>query len=407
MSLNHTPSAERVHIGFFGRRNAGKSSVVNAVTGQNLAIVSAVKGTTTDPVYKAMELLPMGPVMVIDTPGIDDEGGLGELRVQKSRQVIAKTDVAVLVVDAETGMAPEDEALLEAFRVKRVPYLIAYNKSDLLQTQPQISDAEHAVLVSAKTGEGIRELKERIAHLSVSDAPQRRIVGDLLSPSDLVVLVVPIDSAAPKGRLILPQQQTIRDILDADAVSVVVKETGLREALASLSKPPRLVITDSQAFAQVSKDTPPEIPLTSFSILFARYKGNLALAVQGARAIETIRDGSRILISEGCTHHRQCDDIGTVKLPRWIRKHTGCEPEFVFSSGTEFPEDLSSYQMVVHCGGCMLNEREMQSRLQRAQAQGVPVTNYGILIAYMTGILKRSVAPFPEIAALLDRHDKA
>jgi len=402
MSLNSTPSSERVHIGFFGRRNAGKSSVVNAVTGQDLAIVSEVKGTTTDPVYKAMELLPMGPVMIIDTPGIDDEGGLGSLRVRKSRQVINKTDVAVLVVDAEAGRAAEDDDLVELFRAKKVPYLVVYNKLDLLSNPKTVPESETELSVSAKTGEGIEALKERIARLSDVETPQLRIVADLIAPSDFVVLVVPIDKAAPKGRLILPQQQTIRDILEADATAVVVKEYELRDTLASLGKKPKLVITDSQVFAKVSADTPPDILLTSFSILFARYKGNLALAVEGARAVETLQDGDKVLISEGCTHHRQCDDIGTVKIPRWIRQHTGCEPAFVFSSGTEFPDDLSPYKMVIHCGGCMLNEREMKYRLQCAQDQRVPITNYGILIAYMQGILKRSVASFPEIAMLLD-----
>ena len=399
MGMNNTPAAERVHIGFFGRRNAGKSSVVNAVTGQDLAIVSDVRGTTTDPVYKSMELLPMGPVMIIDTPGIDDEGELGALRVKKSYQVLNKTDVAVLVVDAALGKSPEDEKLLETFRKKNIRHIVAWNKSDL--TRPAHME-EGELLVSARTGEGITELKERIAGLSADEGPSLRIVADLIDPGDFVVLVVPIDKAAPKGRLILPQQQTIRDILEADATAIVVKEYELRETLEQLGRRPRLVITDSQVFAKVSADTPDDILLTSFSILFARYKGNLETAVRGARAIETLQDGDRVLIAEGCTHHRQCDDIGSVKLPRWIRAHTGKELEFCFCSGTEFPENLSSYKMIVHCGGCMLNEREMKYRLSCAEDQGIPITNYGILIAYMQGILERSVRAFPHIAMLLE-----
>lgn len=398
MGLQNTPAAERVHIGFFGRRNAGKSSVVNAVTGQQLAIVSKIRGTTTDPVYKTMELLPMGPVMIIDTPGIDDEGELGELRVKRSYQVLNKTDVAVLVIDAAQGKAPEDQKLIETFKRKKLRYIVAWNKADL--TAPaQLGPDE--VLISAQTGEGIHQLKERIAHLAQGETSDRQIVGDLIQPGDLVVLVVPIDKAAPKGRLILPQQQTIRDILDHDANAVVVKETQLSGTLALLGKKPRLVITDSQAFGKVAADTPEDIPLTSFSILFARYKGNLETAVRGAAAVDRLQDGDKVLIAEGCTHHRQCDDIGSVKLPRWIRAHTGKEPEFCFCSGTEFPEDLSPYKLVVHCGGCMLNEREMKYRLSCAGDQGVPITNYGILIAYLHGILKRSVAPFEQIAALL------
>ncbi|HOP71652.1 MAG TPA: [FeFe] hydrogenase H-cluster maturation GTPase HydF [Thermoclostridium caenicola] len=395
MGLNETPSANRVHIGFFGKRNSGKSSLVNAVTGQDLAVVSDVKGTTTDPVYKAMELLPLGPVVIIDTAGIDDEGELGKLRVKKSRQVLNKTDIAVLVVDGSSGMTREDEELLELIKKKNIPYVIAYNKADLsAMEQPE---DEHAICVSAKTGHNIHELKEKIAVLAAKDESQRRIVGDLIKPSDFVVLVVPIDSAAPKGRLILPQQQTIRDVLDAGATAIVVKETEYRETLESLGKKPRLVITDSQAFEKVSAETPEDIPLTSFSILFARYKGNLGIAVNGARALETLRDGDVILISEGCTHHRQCDDIGTVKLPRWIRQYTGKQLEFKFTSGTEFPEDLSGYKLIVHCGGCMLNEREMKYRYQCAVDQKVPIVNYGILIAYINGILDRCIAMFPSL----------
>lgn len=406
MGMNNTPASDRIHIGFFGRRNAGKSSVLNAVTGQDLAVVSDVKGTTTDPVYKAMELLPLGPVMMIDTPGIDDEGRLGSLRVRKSCQVLNKTDVAVLVMDACHGPAAEDYALLEKIGKKQIPCVVVCNKADLDggcgQRPEGIPESVPVLSVSAHTGQGITALKECLAQLGRTQENSRKIVGDLLSPSDLAILVVPIDKAAPKGRLILPQQQTIRDILEADAVSVVVRENGLRGTLASLGKKPRMVITDSQVFAKVSADTPENILLTSFSILFARYKGSLEPMVQGVRALDRIRKGDKILISEGCTHHRQCEDIGTVKLPGWIREYTGTEPEFVFTSGTEFPDELAGYRLIVHCGGCMLNEREMKYRMKCAQDQGIPMTNYGITIAYIQGILRRSVEPFPEIAALLD-----
>jgi [FeFe] hydrogenase H-cluster maturation GTPase HydF len=408
MGLNDTPAASRPHIGFFGRRNAGKSSLVNAVTGQNLAIVSDVAGTTTDPVYKAMELLPLGPVMIIDTPGIDDVGALGELRVRKARQVLAKTDAAVLVVDAVQGKSQADEELVALFREKEVNFIVAYNKSDLVAAPPDggaDTAEEPSLRVSATTGANIGALKERIAALAVNVEPKLRLVGDLVGPSDLVALVIPIDKAAPKGRLILPQQQTIRDILEADAVAVVVKEFELRETLANLKKKPALVITDSQVFAKVAADTPREIPLTSFSILFARYKGSLAQTVRGIKALEGIGDGDRILIAEGCTHHRQCDDIGTVKIPRWIRNYTGRNPEFVFCSGTEFPGDLSGYRLIVHCGGCMLNEREMKYRHRCAADQDAPMTNYGILIASIQGILERSIAMFPHILAELEGRD--
>jgi len=400
MSLNSTPASDRVHIGFFGRRNAGKSSVVNAVTGQNLAIVSDVKGTTTDPVYKAMELLPLGPVMIIDTPGIDDEGALGELRIRKTRQVLNKTDVAVLIVDGTEGKKQSDEELIALFRKKGLPYVIVYNKADLCAGTAETEPNE--IRVSALTGSNIYELKELIARLAATQESKLRIVADLLSPSDFTVLVVPIDKAAPKGRLILPQQQTIRDILEADAVSIVVKENELKNTLEHLGQKPRLVITDSQVFAGVSADTPEDIPLTSFSILFARYKGNLELTVKGIRAIESLKDGDKVLICEGCTHHRQCDDIGTVKIPRWVRQYTGKELRFDSTSGTEFPDELGEYALVVHCGGCMLNEREMKYRLQCAEDQGVPITNYGILMAYINGILKRSLEPFPQIAMALE-----
>lgn len=407
MSLNSTPSAERVHIGFFGRRNAGKSSVVNAVTGQELAVVSEVKGTTTDPVQKAMELLPLGPVVIIDTPGIDDVGKLGELRVRKTKQILNKTDVAVLVMDATMEITEAELELLGIFREKKIPYVLAFNKDDLTEGEdvPAGNDlaekVDNIIRISAKTGYQIEELKEKIAHLAIPEKTTQRIVGDLLHPLDFVVLVVPIDSAAPKGRLILPQQQTIRDILETGAVSIVVRDGELAETLRQLGQRPAMVITDSQAFAKVSAETPVEIPLTSFSILFARYKGNLLGAVQGAAAVEQLQDGDKVLISEGCTHHRQCDDIGSVKIPRWLADYTGKQLQIEFSSGTEFPEDLSGYKLVIHCGACMLNEREMRYRLKCAADQGVPITNYGIIIAYMQGILRRSVELFPEVLAQL------
>lgn len=391
MGLNNTPMAERIHIGIFGRRNAGKSSIINAMTGQDLAIVSDVAGTTTDPVLKAMELLPLGPVVIIDTPGLDDEGELGKLRVQKAYQILNKTDIAVVVIDGSLGRTAADEGILECIRAKKIPYIIVKNKSDL---QTAEREEENEISVSAKTGQNIYELKERIAALVPSEEMTRKIVGDLLEPNDLAVLVVPIDSAAPKGRLILPQQQTIRDILETGAVSVVTRDNELKETLHSLGKKPKLVITDSQIFGRVSKEVPADIQLTSFSILMARYKGNLEPNVKGARALEQLRNGDTVLISEGCTHHRQCEDIGTVKLPRWIREHTGKELHFVFTSGTEFPLDLSPYKLIVHCGGCMLNEREMKYRLKCAEDQGIPMTNYGICIAYINGILERSLAPF-------------
>ena len=402
MSLNSTPSSERVHISLFGRRNAGKSSLINALTGQSLAIVSQQKGTTTDPVSKAMELLPLGPVLLTDTPGLDDVGELGAMRVEKARQVLDKTDIALLVIDAAEGMHPEDEALLQLLQEKKLPRLIVMNQCDrLAKDAPRVApQGETALWVSAATGENIRELKEAIAALRPS-GPERRIVADLLSPGDLVVLVTPIDEAAPKGRLILPQQQTIRDILDAGAMAVVTKETELPQGLAALKEPPRMVITDSQAFKKVSADVPTSSPLTSFSILVARYKGNLPGAIRGVKALESLENGDKVLISEGCTHHRQCNDIGTVKIPNWIRQKTGKEPVFEFTSGGEFPRELAQYKLIVHCGACMLNEREMQSRAARAREQGVPMTNYGILIAYVTGILQRSLEPFPEIAQLL------
>jgi len=395
MSLNEQVSAERIHIGFFGLRNAGKSSVVNAVTGQALSLVSDVKGTTTDPVKKAMELLPLGPVVIIDTPGIDDEGELGKMRVKRAMQTLNQTDLAVLVVDAVKGLSDMDRTLTAAFEAKKIPYIIAYNKSDLLDSVPEAGANE--IYVSAADGTNIRELREKMGHLVKTEENSRRIVADLLDPYDFVVLVTPIDKAAPKGRLILPQQQTIRDILDAGAVPVVTRDTELPQTLAKLGQPPKMVITDSQAFGRVSRDVPRGVPLTSFSILMARYKGDLAEAVRGAAKLDGLRDGDTVLISEGCTHHRQCEDIGTVKMPNWIRKHTGKEITFEFTSGGEFPEDLSKYALVVHCGGCMLNEREMKSRIRHSLDCGVPITNYGIAIAHMHGILARSVEPFPDI----------
>lgn len=416
MSLNSTPSSERIHIGIFGRRNAGKSSVINAITGQNLAIVSDVKGTTTDPVLKAMELLPLGPVVLIDTPGLDDDGELGAMRVEKAYQILNKTDIAVLVVDAAVGMTDEDKAILEQIQAKKVPCAVVYNKSDLLAGtdagvcsdtsvdavkpgadnifQQTEMNGVRSIFVSTATGFHIHEFKELIASLAPANKNNRRIVADLINPLDLVVLVVPIDSAAPKGRLILPQQQTIRDILDSGAVSIVVRETELAETLRKLNRQPDLVITDSQAFAEVSAIVPRAVPLTSFSILFARYKGDLDTVVHGAQTLDSLQDGDTVLIAEGCTHHRQCDDIGTVKLPRLILKHTGKNIQFAFCSGTEFPPDLKKYRLVIHCGGCTLNEREMKHRQLRAKEQTVAMTNYGIAIAHMNGILERSIEPF-------------
>jgi hydrogenase maturation GTPase HydF len=400
MGLNDTPSGDRVHIGFFGRRNAGKSSIVNAVTGQELAVVSEIKGTTTDPVYKAMELLPMGPVMIIDTPGFDDEGTLGELRVKKAKQVLNKTDVAVLVVDAEKGLTGCDHELIGLFQDKEINFIIAFNKSDLLEKVKTAHQNE--IYVSAKENLGINELKEKISGLAKTGETKLQIVGDLIYPSDFVVLVVPIDKAAPKGRLILPQQQTIRDILEADAAAIVVKEYELRETLENLNKKPALVITDSQVFAKASADTPANIPLTSFSILMARYKGLLETAVKGVAAVENLKDGDTVLIVEGCTHHRQCDDIGSVKIPRWLKNYTGKDLKIKTAMGMIFPEDLSEYSLIIHCGGCMLNEREVKYRMKCAVDQNVPITNYGIVIAYMQGILKRSLEVFPHLLMELE-----
>ena len=390
MSLNHTPSAERIHIGIFGKRNAGKSSVINALTGQELAIVSDMKGTTTDPVVKAMELLPLGPVVLIDTPGLDDEGILGEKRVKKAYQMLNKTDVALLIVDGSVGMTEEDSAILEKIRAKEIPHIIVFNKEDLVDEKDQTS----GVWVSASTGENIHELKEMIGKLAAKEESDKKLVGDLLKPLDFVVLVTPIDASAPKGRLILPQQLTIRDILDVGAVPIVVKDTELEDMLVKLGVKPNLVITDSQVFGKVAKIVPRDVPLTSFSILMARYKGDLKTVVSGACVLDELQDGDTVLISEGCTHHRQCEDIGTVKMPKWVLEHSGKNVRFEFTSGTEFPDELTKYRLIIHCGGCMLNEREMKYRLKCAEDAGVPITNYGTAIAHMKGILKRSLEPF-------------
>lgn len=406
MGLNDMVSAERVQIGFFGVRNAGKSSLVNAVTGQELSVVSEIRGTTTDPVKKSMELLPLGPVVIIDTPGIDDEGALGELRVKAARRVLNQTDVAVLVVDAGVGLSQADRELTALFREKQIPYIIALNKADLPETEDvkiqQGEAGEHALLVSARNGQNIYELKEMIGRLARQEENKKHIVSDLLKTGDVVVLVVPIDSAAPKGRLILPQQQTIRDALEAGASVVVTRESELAWTLQSLKKKPRLVITDSQVFGKVSQIVPDDILLTSFSILFVRYKGDLHAAVRGAAQLDRLKDGSRVLISEGCTHHRQCDDIGTVKLPSWLKAYTGADLTFDFTSGTGFPEDVGAYDVIVHCGGCMLTGREMQYRVRQALDAGVPITNYGMAIAQMNGILRRSLEVFPEALRILD-----
>ena len=406
-NLNQAPSADRIHIGFFGLRNAGKSSLVNAVTGQSLSVVSDVAGTTTDPVKKAMELLPLGPVMIIDTPGLDDEGTLGELRVQKAREVLATVHIAVLVVDSTKGMTDLDNTLVSLFEERKLPYVIALNKCDLLTEENALSPASRelphggSLRVSAATGMGVMELKEAIASFAKGLGNTRKLVSDLLSPDDLVVLVIPIDEAAPKGRLILPQQNTIRDILDSHCTVVACQDTELKKTLSMLAVKPALVITDSQAFGRVAKDVPDDIPLTSFSILFARYKGDLPSLVRGAVALSTLKDGDKVVIAEGCTHHRQCGDIGSVKIPRWVEQFSGAKPIYTFTSGGEFPHDLSDCKLIIHCGGCMLNEKEMQHRMEVAEKAGVPMVNYGVAIAHIHGILKKSLAPFPEVAAML------
>ena len=399
MSLNVTPSANRLHIGFFGCRNAGKSSVVNAVTGQDLAVVSDKKGTTTDPVSKAMELLPLGPVVIIDTPGFDDTGTLGELRVRKTKQILNRSDVAVLVVDGTMGMKGIDRQLLDMFQEKQIPYLIVYNKSDLVE--PPLKEEGNSLWVSAATGTNIMELKEKLGALAPKEDPTHRLMGNLIRPKDFVVLVCPIDESAPKSRMILPQQQAIRDVLDAGAMSIVTRESELAATLDGLSERPAMVVTDSQAFQVVSQITPEEIPLTSFSILMARYKGFLDTAVAGIKAMDGLTDGDTILMAEGCTHHRQCNDIGTVKIPNWLRQYTAKNLNIKTCTGQEFPEDLSEFSMIIHCGGCMITEREVRYRMKCAKDQGIPFTNYGIAIARMTGTLERSVRMFPEIHALL------
>ena len=400
MSLNTTSSGERLHIAFFGRRNAGKSSLVNAVTGQELSVVSDVKGTTTDPVKKAMELLPIGPVMIIDTPGFDDEGALGELRVKKTKQILAQTDIAVLVVDAAVGITADEEAMIALFDERKLPYVTVYSKADLTDAVP--AEGERIITVSAKTGTGIHELKELLGKIGSSVQTKKFILADLVQEGDTVVLVMPIDEAAPKGRIILPQQMVLRELLDCHCTAVCCQDTELKNTLAALAKPPKLVITDSQAFGKVAKDVPHGVMLTSFSILMARYKGELNTLVEGAAMLAKLEDGDKVLISEGCTHHRQCGDIGSVKLPAWIRKFTGKNPDFSFTSGGEFPDDLSAYKLVVHCGGCMLNEAEMKSRIGRTAASGVPIVNYGVAIAHLHGILRQSLAPFPDTAAVLE-----
>ena len=407
MSLNSTPSGERIHIGIFGKRNAGKSSLINAITGQSLAIVNEAKGTTTDPVSKAMEILPLGPVMIIDTPGIDDEGELGKLIIEKAYQVLNKTHVALLVVDASCGLAEEDKALWKKIEEKKLPGFIVFNKIELIsEMQQALLTAEAMKLtksiafVSAEKKTNIHELKEKIAALTPREK-ENFLVSDLVQANDVVILVTPIDESAPKGRMILPQQQVMRDLLDHQAITLLVQPNELMSAISKLAEKPKLVITDSQAFGFVNKVLPADIPLTSFSILMARYKGNLEDAVKGVKLLTSLKDGDRILISEGCTHHRQCNDIGSVKLPGWIRNFTHVEPEFAFTSGGEFPTDLSSYKLIIHCGACMLNEKEMVHRYASAKAQSIPMTNYGIAIAHMHGILARSIEPLPEIAKLL------
>ena len=395
--LNERPSSERPHIAFFGMRNAGKSSLVNAVTNQQLSLVSDIKGTTTDPVQKAMEILPLGPVVIIDTPGMDDEGALGELRIQRAIRTLDKTDIAVLVIDAKKGKSEADSQLEALIKSRNIPLITVFNKSDLLAVSSDISSRDKTIYLSSKTGSGVNELKSLLGNIIGKSENDRHLVSDIISPGDIVVLVTPIDESAPKGRMILPQHQVIRDVLDGGAVNVVTKESELKIALSCLKNPPRMVITDSQAFGIVSRIVPESVPLTSFSILFARYKGDLAEAVKGARKLDSLKDGDKILISEGCTHHRQCGDIGTVKLPNWIKKHTGKHPEFTFTSGGEFPSDLSEYSLIIHCGACMINAREMASRIQRAKAAGVPITNYGTAIAHMHGILDRSLSPFNDI----------
>ena len=400
--MNSSPKSHRVHIGFFGRRNVGKSSVVNAFTNQNLAVVSNVLGTTTDPVYKAMELLPMGPVMIIDTPGIDDKGELGDLRVEKTKQVLRKIDVAVLVVDSTQGLTDFDNELISLFKERNIPYVVAYNKEDLVGITHSKDLKENEISVSALNKTGINSLREMVAGLTANKVIDKKIIGDLLNSGDIVLLVIPIDSSAPKGRLILPQQQVIRDVLDSDGTVVVCKENEIKETINNLNKKPRVVVTDSQAFEKANNGTPQDIYLTSFSILMARFKGFLETAVIGAKEISRLKDGDKVLIAEGCTHHRQCEDIGSVKIPRWLSEYTNKNLDITLVSGTEYPEDLSPYSLVIHCGGCMLNTREMQYRMSHTIEQGIPFTNYGTAIAYLHGILERSIEFIPEVKDILD-----
>lgn len=399
MSLNKTPSSDRIHIGIFGRTNVGKSSIINAVTNQSLSIVSSIKGTTTDPVFKAMEILPLGPIVIIDTPGIDDFSELGEIRIKKAIQVLNKTDIAILVVDCVTGITEIENNLIQKFKARKIPYIILMNKVDLYNKEK----SKDYIYTSTKTGEGIDKLKDTISKKLPESESGFPVIKDIIEPSDIIVLVIPIDDAAPKGRIILPQQQTIRDILDADAVSVIVKEYDVERIIKNLYKKPKMVVCDSQVFERVSKDVPKDILLTSFSILFARHKGNLDVLVKGAAAIDKLNNGETILISEGCTHHRQCNDIGTYKIPKWLFEYTGKSFNIETSSGTEFPEDLSKYKLIIHCGGCMLNEKEMKYRIRNAQKQGIPIVNYGIFIAYIHGILNRSLMPFPNILEILEK----
>ncbi len=399
MSLQNTPSSERLHIGFFGLRNAGKSSVVNAVTNQDLSLVSDVLGTTTDPVKKAMELLPLGPVVIIDTPGLDDEGHLGKMRVERAKEVLSTTDIAVLVIDSQKGKSELDNELIATFKERKIPFIIAYNKADLVNEKETLQANE--IYVSAKTSDNINKLKELIAKLSKNTKEEKPIVADLINENDIVVLVIPIDEAAPKGRLILPQQMVMRDILDHHAMCICTQVSELDSTLNSLSKKPKLVITDSQAFGEVSKIVPEDITMTSFSILMARYKGDLKALIEGASVLSRLKDGDKVLIAEGCTHHRQCNDIGTVKMPKWIETFSKAKPQYTFTSGGTFPEDLSDFKLIVHCGGCMLNEKEMKRRMNGALMQSVPIVNYGVAIAHMHSILKRSLAPFPDILKLL------
>lgn len=408
MSLNETPRSNRVHIALFGKRNAGKSSVINAITNQDIAIVSEVKGTTTDPVYKSMEILPIGPCVIIDTAGIDDVGSLGDLRVKKSLQVLSKTDVALIVVDAEQGVSDYEKELIEKIKEKNIPLSLVYNKIDLIDmSEKEIQEIGEKLKVeiigvSAIKRMGIEELKEQIIKIKPQEKNDIKLVGDLINPADFIVLVTPIDKAAPKGRLILPQQQTIRDILDHDGISVVVKESELEATLEGLKGRVKMVITDSQAFGSVSKTVPKEIPLTSFSILFARYKGDLLELIKGAKAIDKLKDNDTILISEACTHHRQEDDIGRVKIPRWIKQRTGKELNFEFTSGTGFTEEAKKYSLIIHCGGCMLNRAGMVSRIESVKKIGVPIVNYGVFIAYVHDILDRALDPFEEVKQVWD-----